>query len=314
MLDPVEHLYKIIHLMRDGHIRDGGSVLPEDKDWFAISLSPAQFDALKDKLEATGEYSAEGDDYAGVKDYYDDKVRWDYDPLNKGGEYVIRQPSVRHTAFVEELKDVLEDSLRPIVDRILTNSDGPTTAVLKPLEKMWFRTRATEKLLLGGDTTIYRSPDIMFTTQARTLPTFIVELSYAHQDSGVLQRLAQDWLGSQLHRVECVVGITIDGDQGATISVWRRGEKTKEDGQKYWVVRCDMDGVRFRWSSGEPCEGELELSLADFVPDALWARQCNTRLFDESMRRVVVTFADLAEALTLAEAEDERVRNWNGSG
>ncbi|KAK4896479.1 hypothetical protein LTR27_005695 [Elasticomyces elasticus] len=235
MLDPVERIYNILHLLRDGCIRDGGGVIPEDRDWFAISLSPAQFKAFEDKLEVTGEYSAEENGYGGVKGYYGDKVRWDYDPTFKGGEYVIRQSTPRHGSFVEEVKKALEGELRRVVDSVLTNSDGETMATIQPLKKMWFRTRATEELLLGNNTTVYRSPDVMFTT-ILALPTLIVEVSYAHQDSGTLERLAENWLVSRLHRVQCVVGIIINGET-ATISVRRRSMEALEGGRKSWALQ-----------------------------------------------------------------------------
>ncbi|KAK5722841.1 hypothetical protein LTR17_014227 [Elasticomyces elasticus] len=279
MLDPVERIYNILHLLRDGCIRDGGGVLPEDRDWFAIPLSPAQFKAFEDKLEATGEYSAEGGGYAGVKGYYGDKVRWDYDPTFKGGEYVIRQSTPRHGGFVEEVKKALEGELRRVVDIVLTNSDGETTATIQPLVKMWFRTRATVELLLGNNTTVYRSPDVMFTTNL-ALPTLIVE---------------------------CVVGININGNETATISVWRRSMEALEGGRKSWALRCDVDAVPFRSVNGETCKGELELSLADVVQDAYSARHSGKPFVNLSMHKVAITFATLADHLTEVEA---RVEQW----
>ncbi|KAK5690628.1 hypothetical protein LTR97_012184 [Elasticomyces elasticus] len=315
MLDPVERIYNILHLLRDGCIRDGGGVLPEDRDWFAIPLSPAQFEAFEDKLEATGEYSAEENGYAGVKGFYGDKVRWDYDPTFRGGEYVIRQRSTRHGIFCSELTKMLESGLRRVVDAVLDDSDEETAAAIQPLKDMWFRTiaktqlllrsTAKEELLIGKTKAMYRSPEILSTCWDKDVSTFVVEISYAYQDRKALKRLADSWLRSRSHHVQCVVGIQINGNEGATVSVWRKSRETK-NGRDSWSFRCDVDAVPFRSIHGETCDGQLELSIADFAPNAIHAQLLKLPFADLSMYQLTVSFADLADLLTNAEAKVER--------
>lgn len=295
-LSPVDRLLGLLHLRRAGRV-------PLLSDWRSFRLSPFEFEHLNRRIE---------DDEA-LGAFYKAKVRWDYDPRDS---YVLRMPTPVHESFIAHVEDAIFAKTQQLIRDLEARHEED---VVKALEAIYKGRSPTLELIApklenssqssfeSHDVVLRRSPDATFFFRPENaLPSLVLEVSYSQQRKD-LPRLAESYIVDSQHTIRCVLGldITYKGktkDRTASLSVWRPGVEADEDGEEIGVCKTHVDALPFRDAQGAACDGEMQLTVADFLPlDALDE-------LPESIHAepITISFAQLTKFLDDAENETAR--------
>ena len=265
--DPVlKHLKRAVDQCSRGKISGSDQKL-------RFELSSAQLQGFERGLQ---------DEEPSLWSFWEHKLRYDYEGSNSVGSLVLRMPSSVHEDFIRSLESTIEKGLATLADK-LSISDEKTASEVRQIRKSGSTTlKYTELELEGGDreavtkpAIIRHSPDSSFKhpIAGSQAPGLVVEVSYSQQ-SNKLARLADSYIINSRHKIRCVVAIDIKyvspeqkgyhDDRTATVSVWRASSE-KDDGKLVCTCKQDENAVPFRDRDGQPCEGALQLTLADFL-------------------------------------------------
>ncbi|EKV12111.1 hypothetical protein PDIG_46470 [Penicillium digitatum PHI26] len=199
-----------------------------------------------------------------LRNYVEDKVRYDYDPCRDC--LTIRMPSPVHDTFCARIVDEISRQLRQF-----QNNDGPLADFAKQVEHF-----ATSRILIPEDTKdgkhtySRREPDASFGHRQALYPGVIVEVCYS-QKSRRISHLADEYILNTDGSVNAVVALDIDyeGSNRATITIWRP-EYAIVNGVEEFRATTVIEAQPFRTDSGLPTEGTvLRLSLRDFATEEL---------------------------------------------
>ncbi|KAK3045343.1 hypothetical protein LTR09_013022 [Extremus antarcticus] len=285
---------------------------------YVFCLTPAEFTEFEQLL---------GPDQW-LKGYYEDKVKYDWEPPRKVGEkgrYILRKFPGGHERFVCEVSDAITLGIKQLADHV--EQDGRKTAAeLRQVYSTGSKTLALHEPVLEQSRSqnsveeaveARRSPDKSFAHTAQPhLPTLVVEVSCSQQRKD-LAYLAEGYIVDSKHKIRCVVGLDIayqpptrkgkrkKPEKQATLSVWRPGSETTHDGRNVSVCRTDVDNDSFRDDEGQACEGTLTLSVKDLVP----ASTIDCLPASAAEQSLTLDFATLAAFLSRAE-EHEAVAEW----
>lgn len=250
--------------------------------------------------------------------YYEDKVRYDYDPRENGGEYVLRMPpSALHDRFVVLVAGRIQEEVKSLA-RKLAETENHAAELLRQVGQGGSPTlrlqapkleNSSQSSTEGGEASavVHKSPDATFFCEASALHPLVLEVSYS-QHVKDLSRLAETYIVDSRHRIRCVLGLDITyakkgskkQDKTASVSVWRPHVEV-DQGERVGVYKCDMNASPFRNAEGESCAGELKLTLADFLPrDALDD-------MDVAEQSIKVPFEDICQYLLDAEERARKV-------
>ncbi|KAK4543761.1 hypothetical protein LTR36_004794 [Oleoguttula mirabilis] len=328
----VDRLISILRLHKAGKPQQATE---SESDWRTFRLSPHEFAELGERLEREEE---------GLRGWYEDRVRYDYEPRAAGGEYVLRMPSATHEGFIARVEDGIARAIAALVERLGGGGSGDgegdddvkaagcvrevykgrsTTLELHApeLENSSQETRASG-VEGEGDVVVRRSPDATFYHPAQPhLPTTVLEVSYSQSRKDLL-RLAESYIVDSRHAVRCVIGLDIPytspvgkrsrrdsakknaaapgpkgEDRVATLSIWRPGTETNDEGDEVGICRLDIDTVPFRNADGSACEGAFNLSIADVLPPSV----SSTLPPSATSESISIPFSTLASFLTAAE-------------
>ncbi|KAF2167420.1 hypothetical protein M409DRAFT_54021 [Zasmidium cellare ATCC 36951] len=283
---PKQHCPTVDRLLRIIRLHKAGSRPNHPEEYRPFSLPAAQLEEFQQRL---GQQGLDG--------YFGDKLRWDYDPRERGGSFKLRMPSQVHERFTALVDDAIYESLKGLSVEVKALEDvykGRSTTIALHAPQLENSSQESEQ----EDVVAHRSPDATFYHCSRdALPMCVVEVSYSQQRKS-LPRLAETYIVDSRHKIRCVVGLDIaygTGSKEARVSVWRPGTEVDEDGKRVGVCRCDVDAVVVRGSDGSVGEGELVLNMRDFVPK---------RLLEEADadKTIAIPFARLASLLAAAEA------------
>lgn len=159
---------------------------------------------------------------------------------------------------------------------------------------------------------VRHSPDASFKhpIAGSQAPGLVVEVSYS-QRSKKLSRSAGSYIINSEHRIRCVVAVDITyipaehkgsrKDKTATVSVWRTSLE-EHDGELVGICRQDVDAAPFRDCTGRPCEGDLQLTLADFLHPVVREKVLPATMRD-GKETLSVPFETLAKLLNEAESD-----------
>lgn len=268
-------------------------------------------------LEEFGRFNQRLSEDEGLWGYYEDKVRYDYDPRENGGEYVLRMPpSALHDRLVVLVAGRIEEEVKNLAQK-LAETENRAAELLSQVGQGGSPTLSLEAPKLenssqssaeGGEASVvHKSPDATFFCEASALPPLVLEVSYS-QHVKDLSRLAETYIVDSRHRIRCVLGLDITyakkgrktQDKTASVSVWRPHVEF-DQGENVGVYKCDMDASPFRNAEGEPCAGELKLTLGDFLPRDLLDDM------DVAEQSIKVPFEDIYQYLLDAEERARKV-------
>jgi hypothetical protein len=286
--------------------------IPKPDQRSEFELSPSQLDDLERGLQ---------DEKPSLWCFWVHKLRYDYEASDSGGKLVLRMPSAVHEDFIGSLESTIEKELASLANQLSTK-DETTAAEIRRIRKSGSTTlQYTEPELDGSDQEATRepvivrhSPDASFKhpIAGSQAPGLVVEVSYSQQ-SKKLSRLAESYIINSEHRIRCVVAIDITyippehkgshKDKTATVSVWRASLE-EHDGELVGICRQDVDAAPFRDRTGRPCEGVLQLTLADFLHPVLRKKVLPAAMRD-GKETLSIPFATLAKLLNEAESDQE---------
>ncbi|KAJ6160271.1 hypothetical protein N7470_004879 [Penicillium chermesinum] len=236
-----------------------------------------------------------------LRNYVDDKVRYDYDPCRYC--LTIRMPSPLHDTFCARIVDEVSKQIRQY------QQNSPVADFAKEVEHF-----ATSRILIpeaaqdGKPTFSRREPDASFGHRQAHFPGVIMEVCYS-QKSRCISHLADEYILNTDGSVNVVVAFDVQykGSRKATISVWRPEYITTEGVEEFRTTAV-IDAQPFRTDTGDPAEGiALRLSLRDFATEEL--SQGKAGLDYE----ILVTSKQLCEFLSSAEARQQVQTQRQGS-
>ncbi|KAE8147062.1 hypothetical protein BDV25DRAFT_161188, partial [Aspergillus avenaceus] len=264
------------------------------------------------RLQPWWERRLEPDDYTEVlrvldadeslRNYVEDKIRYDYDPCRHC--LAIRRPSPLHDILCAKIVDEISRQLSQF-----QQIDGPVADFTKEVEHF-----ATSRILIPEDTEdgrqIYsrREPDASFGHRQAHYPGVIVEVCYSQKRRRVAH-LADEYILNTDGSVNAVLAFDIDyrDSKRATVTVWRPDYVTV-DGVEGFQAIAVVDAQPFRTDSGLPVDGcRLQLSLRDFATEYL----CRGR--SDLKREIVLTSEQLCCFLSSAEARQDSQTQIQGS-
>ncbi|KAK5112885.1 hypothetical protein LTR85_011112 [Meristemomyces frigidus] len=309
-LSTVDRLIGVLKLRKVGR-------LASESDWRIFRLFPTDFAELQERLRRE----------EGLLSWYEDKVRYDYDPAR--GEYVLRMPSALHECFIASVEDAITGAIAALVERLGGSESEDDVKVAQCLGEVYKGRSTTIELHAprlenssqetqasgGEDVVIVRpSPDAtLYHPFAPACPALVLEVSYSQQRKD-LPRLAESYIVDSRHAVRCVISLDIpytnmvgkkgkkaatakDRNEVATVSIWRPGTETDEDGDEVGICRQDTDAIPFRNTDGTACAGALNLTIADILPISALSTLHASAANDQ----ISIPFANLASFLAAAE-------------
>jgi hypothetical protein len=288
-----------------------GEILGSDQK-LGFELSPSQLDDLERGLQ---------DEKPSLWCFWEHKPRYDYEGSSSEGKLVLRMPSAVHEDFIGSFESTIQKELATLADR-LSISDERTASEIRQIRKSGSTTlRYTKPELDGSDQEVVgksvivrHSPDASFKhpISVSQAPGLVVEVSYSQQTKK-LSRLAESYIINSGHKIRCVVAIDITyippehkgyhDDKTATVSVWRAASE-EHDGRLVGICRQDEDAVPFRDRAGRPCEGVLQLTLADFLHPTVRKKVLPASTQD-GKDKMSIPFAILTKLLNEAEKDRE---------
>ncbi|CDM28466.1 unnamed protein product [Penicillium roqueforti FM164] len=252
------------------------------------------------------------DDYAQVlraldadeslRNYVEDKVRYDYDPCRCC--LTIRMSSPLHDTFCARVADEISRQLRQY-----QQGNGPLSDFAQEVEYL-----ATSRILIpedthnGEQTYSRREPDASFGHRQAHYLGVIVEVCYA-QKSRQVPHLADEYILNTNGSVNAVLAFDIDykGSKRATVTMWRP-EYTTVDGVEEFRAATVIEAQAFRTDSGFPTAATaLRLFLRDFATDELTPGHVDLD------REVLITSKQLFDFLLSAEARQQAHTQHQGS-
>lgn len=153
---------------------------------------------------------------------------------------------------------------------------GRSTTLELHVPKLESSSQDTSASSEEADVVVRRSPGANFYHPTKLdLPCLVVEVGYSPHGKD-LPRLAEIYIVDSSHSIRCVIGFDVPYSSSedtkldttawneATVSVWRPGM----DGE-VGICECTVDRALFRGASGEACEDDLKLNLADIIPHSV---------------------------------------------
>ncbi|TKA54920.1 hypothetical protein B0A49_13521 [Cryomyces minteri] len=245
------------------------------------------------------------------------KLRYDYDDDTE--HLIIRMPTRLHDKFIVRVVARLRAQLatltsanpdiRETVSRV---SEGMQWTV--PLGSMADSRPERE----GGEifNATPRSPDYVFEYAAARWPPLVLEISYS-QKRADLDDLAYSYIRGSSGNIKTVVGLDIEytppgksqKTKKATLDVWRYGLVRDSDGEEVADCVREVENEPFRSDNGNPLQGSLSLTLADFIPPRIlpYVLTSATRALPIS-----ISFSDLTSDLAKSEEEMVSLRTRSG--
>ncbi|KAF3006198.1 hypothetical protein E8E15_001556 [Penicillium rubens] len=260
--------------------------------WWEARLKPDDYTQVLRALDAD----------ESLRNYVEDKVRYDYDPCRYC--LTIRMPSPIHDTFCARIVDEISNQLRQF-----QKDDGLLADFAKQVEHF-----ATSRILIPEDTQdgkrtySRREPDASFGHRQALYPGVIVEVCYS-QKSRRISGLADEYILNTDGSVNAVIALDIDykGSSKATFTVWRP-EYATVDGVEEFRAAAVIDAKPFRTDSGLPADGTaLQLSLRDFATEEL------SRGHVSLDREIVITSKQLCDFLSVGEARQQVQAKQQGS-
>ncbi|RFU72612.1 telomere-associated recq-like helicase [Trichoderma arundinaceum] len=227
-----------------------------------------------------------------VKDFVDDKVRFDYEPTP--GRLTVRMPSAIHEFAVNALSKRISDQLSAI-----SKGKDPAAEFAAKIAN-----GGSARILLDDisddefqpSKPVRREPDTQFQHREAFYPGVVIEVSYS-QDGKSLRKLASDYILRSNGDIRVVIGLDLNyHGKESTVSMWRRNF-LQEDGEELETLEV-MQEIRcqpFRAPDGSPADPDacLTLRLRDFATDEIPLKYDNTVLS--------ITYRQLYDDLTRAE-------------
>ncbi|KAL2349889.1 hypothetical protein BJ546DRAFT_579660 [Cryomyces antarcticus] len=243
--------------------------------------------------------------------------RYDYDYDTE--HLIIRMPTRLHDKFIVRVVARLRAQLatltsansdiRETVSRV---SEGMQWTV--PLGSMADSRPERE----GGEifNATPRSPDYVFEYAAARWPPLVLEISYS-QKRADMDDLAYSYIRGSSGNIKTVVGLDIEytppgksqKTKKATLDVWRYGLVRDSDGEEVADCVREVGNEPFRSDDGNPLQGSLSLTLADFIPPRILPNVLTpaTRALPIS-----ISFSDLTSDLAKSEEEMASLRTRSG--
>ncbi|TKA62120.1 hypothetical protein B0A49_13504 [Cryomyces minteri] len=301
--EPPEAVSKLLQLFRS--LKDG--TWTEQPPWDKRALLREEYTELWERLDEDEDLRA----------WVEHKLRYDYDHDTQ--HFIIRMPTRLHDTFIVHVVARLRAQLttlassnaevRETIGRI---SEGLQWTV--PLGSMADSRPEHE----GGErhNSTPRSPDYVFGYRRGRWPPLALEISYSQKRKG-LEDLAYSYIRGSGGNIKTVVGLDIEytppgkasKTKKATLSVWRYGLVRNDDGEEVADCVQDIENEAFRSDDGDPLQGSLALTLADFLPPRILETiptPANRHL------PITIPFDRLSSDLEEAEEEMASMRNRSG--
>ncbi|KAF7192081.1 hypothetical protein HII31_06467 [Pseudocercospora fuligena] len=293
---PVDRVIDVLKLCHSGQL----GFDPLEGPWQTLPLD-CDFEILLERIKKEGLFG-----------YFDDKIHYDYDELG----FTLRMPSATHEQFICSVTNRISTEIENLANRLAEDQQdeiaealrgifrGGSTTLELHVPKLENSSQESE----AAEQVVRRSPDYSYygdIEEGGNMPTLVVEVSYSQQKKD-LPRLAESYIIDSKHAIRCVLGLDITysnakgeapKDHTATVSVWRPDIEYGADGEEIGVCACDVHEMPFRGSQGITCEGEVQLTLSDLLPQATMQRLPATA-YDE---HIIIPFADLSAWLYKAE-------------
>ena len=183
-------------------------------DWVTFRLSRAEYADFESRLR--------GDE--ALWGWYVDKVRYDWEPEEGRGRYVLRMPTAVHEIFTLKVEDGVAAGITTLADRLGESGKEDDGKVAEELKKIYKGRHTTLELRVPKlenssqesaadsnteETVVKGSPDATFYHPSQAeLPCLVLEVSYSQQQK-YLPRLAESYIIDSQHAIRCVVGLDI---------------------------------------------------------------------------------------------------------
>ncbi|KAK5156444.1 hypothetical protein LTR04_005633 [Oleoguttula sp. CCFEE 6159] len=266
--EPSKSVSKLLRLLQDLKAGD----FTEQPPWDKRRLLREEYIELRERLEED----------EGLKAWVEHKLRYDYDHDTQ--HFTIRMPTRLHDTLIARVVARLKEQLDTISS---TNAE-----VRKTIEKISPGMQWTVPLNFTP-----RSPDYVFGFMATYWPPLVLEISYSQKRED-LDDLAYSYVHDSGGEIKTVIGLDTEytpprgstKTKKATLNVWRYGSSLDNEGREISdCTREVKDEVRrlppmsredsdvpyvlltspqqpFRSDDGDSLQGNLALTLADFLP------------------------------------------------
>jgi hypothetical protein len=260
----------------------GGAVGTDEEELLTFSLSPADYDLLRDGLRKEG-----------LEDWTDDKLRLDYGSVNQ--KLDLRMPSAVHCKFVKGLEKSIERQLEAL---------GKQDDYAEVIDKIGCASTTDFKFPRVSERD-RKSPDSSFIVDDYPYPHFVLEVGCSRKNDS-LQQLAEYYIKNSGGLIHTILTVDIEyctpaqqridkeSASEAKYSVFRQHIDLDDNGKPIRRVALpEAENQRFRIGSNDVPAGSLQLKLSDFFPLA--------ELSDANDQNISITHRDLAGLLAKAE-------------
>ncbi|KAJ9633941.1 hypothetical protein H2199_009190 [Coniosporium tulheliwenetii] len=272
---------RLIRALKNGRPVEFGS-------WHKEWLRPGQFGELVRLLERDER----------LKGYWEDKVRYDYDPsLNI---FILRMPtSVLHEYFSTSVTTRIRSELQNLASKY-RSSNSKLSCLIADIEQTGTPEIALDEPSSSPESSqeqssdakirrvTKRSADAVFIHPAGDSHTAVVEIAYSQKRKD-LPYLADSYITGSRGEIRVVIGLDIEYNtqkgKEATVSVWRPAIGVNENGEKYGYCEQAIKAQLFR-------------APKDFVPEKA-LRDVDEETVREA--KIVIPFVDLRKYLDKAE-------------
>lgn len=247
----------------------------------SFRLDPDEYTELQRRIAQEGDFGG----------WFTDKVRFDY----SHGRWSLRMPSAVHERVIACVEDAIAQAVDDLANRLDRRARKEDATAARELRGLYKGRSATVNLYEQPDVkseadtdaedeaiSTTRCPDATFFhrgSEQANYPTLVLEVSYSQQRKH-LPRLADNYIIGSRHAIRCVLGLDLSytrarssfsgSDRSASLSIWRADvEKDEEDGEPIGICACHLDADPVRSTSGDACDGKLQLTLADLLPPVI---------------------------------------------
>ncbi|TKA72915.1 hypothetical protein B0A49_08443 [Cryomyces minteri] len=239
-----ESVSKLLRLLQD--LKAGN--FTEQPPWDKRRLLREEYIELWERL----------DEDEGLKAWVEHKLRYDYDHDTQ--HFIIRMPTRLHDTLIARVVARLKEQLDTISS---TNAE-----VRKTIKKISPGMQWTVPLSFTP-----RSPDYVFGFMATYWPPLVLEISYSQKRED-LDDLAYSYVHDSGGEIKTAIGLDIEytpprgstKTKKATLNVWRYGSSLNNEGREISDCTREVNDEPFRSEDGNSLQGNLALTLADFLP------------------------------------------------
>ncbi|CZT52142.1 uncharacterized protein RSE6_13404 [Rhynchosporium secalis] len=249
-----------------------------------------------------------------LKAFVDEKLRWEYNPLNTTLS-LQPMPTVLHDHFADQLAETTVTQLKNIALTSDNTEHSTFAAQISTLGSGTLLLRehgldSDREEIDSADIHITKQPDKSFHHPEAVYPGVVYEVAVT-QGFKSLKRKAWTYIQSSGANIKRVVGFELGnrGGKEARVSMWKPLYITDEVGDDVLTVETVIDRKLFRSSDGSPANSTLSISLP---LSAFATSEIATFPSDPSTPSITIPYTSLITYLQSAESHQRVIDPGKG--